>query len=175
MVAAVCAAGAAAAGSASGARADTVLVLQGRTELPGYTGDFDDFAVDLQGNRLFLAAEDHGTLEVFELRSGKHLRSVGGFETPHSIFLVPQTHRLLVTDGSDSIKLLDAGSLAPAGVIKLHPGADSIGFDSGSGHLYVVTGGKDVKLKESWLEEIDLVSTRKVGAVHGDAAHVEAM
>ena len=24
-----------------------VLVLQGRTELPGYTGDFDHFAVDL--------------------------------------------------------------------------------------------------------------------------------
>ncbi|TLY81706.1 MAG: hypothetical protein E6K41_05860 [Gammaproteobacteria bacterium] len=160
---------------ASDARADTVLALQGRTELPGYTGDFDHFAVDLPGNRLFLAAEDHGTLEVFDLRTGRHLRSVRGFDTPHSIFLVPQTHRLLITDGSDSVKLLDAGSLAPAGTLKLHPGADSIGFDSSSGHLYVVTGGKDVKLKESWLEEIDPVSTRKIGEVHLDAAHVEAM
>jgi len=159
----------------SGARADTVLVLQGRTELPGYTGDFDHFAVDLPGNRLFLAAEDHGTLEVFDLRTGKHLKSVSGLQTPHSIFLVPQTHRVLITDGSDSIKLLDAGSLAQAGTLKLHPGADSIGFDRSSGHLYVVTGGKDVKLKESWLEEIDPVSTRKIGEVHLDAAHVEAM
>jgi hypothetical protein len=173
----VAAAGAPAAGlpPASGARADTVLVLQGRTELPGYTGDFDHFAVDLQGNRLFLAAEDHGTLEVFDLHTGKHLKSVAGFETPHSIFLVPQTHRLLITDGSETIKLLDAGSLTPAGAIKLHPGADSIGFDSGSGHLYVVTGGEDVKLKESWLEEIDPVSTRKIGEVQLDAAHVEAI
>ena len=152
-----------------------VLVLQGRTDLPGYSGDFDHFAVDLQGNRLFLAAEDHGTLEVFDLHTGKHLKTVGGFETPHSIFPIPQTHRLLITDGSDSIKLLDAATLAPAGTIKLHPGADSIGFDSASGHLYVVTGGKDVKLKESWLEEIDPVSTRKIGEVHLDAAHVEAM
>jgi len=48
--------------AASGASSDSVLVLQGRTELPGYSGDFDHFAVDLQGNRLFLAAEDHGTL-----------------------------------------------------------------------------------------------------------------
>ena len=173
----VAAAGAPAAGlpPASGARADTVLVLQGRTELPGYTGDFDHFAVDLQSNRLFLAAEDHGTLEVFDLRTGRHLKTVGGFETPHSIFLVSQTHRLLITDGSETIKLLDAGSLAPAAAIKLHPGADSIGSDSGTGHLYVVTGGKDVKLKESWLEEIDPVSTRKVGEVHLDAAHVETM
>lgn len=152
-----------------------VLVLQGRTELPGYTGDFDHFAVDLRSNRLFLAAEDHGTLEVFDLHSGKHLKTVGGFETPHSIYLVEQTHRLLITDGSESIKVLDADSLAQVGGIKLHPGADSIGFDGGTGHLWVVTGGKDVKLKESWLEEIDPVSTRKIGEVHLDAAHVEAM
>jgi hypothetical protein len=152
-----------------------VLVQQGRTELPGYSGDFDHFAVDVPGGRLFLAAEDHGTLEVFDLRSGKHLQSVGGFETPHSIFPIPQTHKLLITDGSDSIKLLDDRTLAPAGTIGLHPGADSIGFDGRTGHLYVVTGGKDVKLKESWVEEIDPVSTRKVGEVHLDADHVEAM
>jgi len=161
--------------AASGASSDSVLVLQGRTELPGYSGDFDHFAVDLQGNRLFLAAEDHGTLEVFDLHTGKHLRSVKGFETPHSIFPIPQTHRLLITDGSESIKLLDAETLASVGTIKLHPGADSIGFDSSTGHLYVVTGGKDVKLKESWLEEIDPVTTHKLGEVHLDADHVEAM
>jgi len=176
-VAAVAAAGSPGAGSpaASGASADSVLVLRGRTELPGYSGDFDHFAVDLQGNRLFLAAEDHGTLEVFDLRTGKHLRSVAGFETPHSIFPIRQTHRLLITDGSETIKLLDDGTLAPVGTIKLHPGADSIGFDGGTGHLYVVTGGKDVKLKESWLEEIDPVTTHKIGEVHLDADHVEAM
>jgi len=84
---------------------------------------------------------------------------------PHSIFPIPQTHRLLITDGSESIKLLDAGTLASVGTIKLHPGADSIGFDSSTGHLYVVTGGKDVKLKESWLEEIDPVTTHKLGEV----------
>lgn len=152
-----------------------VLVQQGRTELPGYSGDFDHFAVDVLGGRLFLAAEDHGTLEVFDLKSGKHLQSVGGFETPHSIFPIPQTHKLLITDGSERIKLLDNRTLAPAGAIELHPGADSIGFDGSSGHLYVVTGGKDVKLKESWVEEIDPVSTRKVSEVHLDADHVEAM
>ena len=163
------------AGRPPAATPDTVLVLQGRTDLPGSSGDFDHFAVDMSGGRLFLAAEDHGSLEVFDLRTGKHLKSIGGFETPHSIFLISQTHRLLITDGSESIKLLDDKTLAPVGTIKLHPGADSIGFDGGSGHLYVVTGGKDVKLKESWVEEIDPVSTRKLGEVHLDADHVEAM
>lgn len=155
--------------------ADQVLVLQGRTKLPTYSGDFDHFAVDLKGNRLFLAAEDHGTLEVFDLKSVKHLKSVTGFETPHSIFLIPQIHKILVTDSSATIKLLDDQTLAPAGTITLHPGADSIGYDSASGHLFIVTGGKDVKMKESWLEEIDPVTSKKIGETHFDADHVESM
>ena len=161
--------------AAGAAASGTALVYRGRTELPGYSGDFDHFAVDLPGNRLFLAAEDHGTLEVFDLKSGQHLKTVKGFEAPHSLFPIPQTHRLLVTDGSDSVKLLDDQTLAPAGSIKLHPGADSIGYDAGSGHLYIVTGGKDVKMKESWLEEIDPVSAKKISEVHFDADHVEAL
>src|SRR5579871_6686997 len=137
--------GSGAAPAGGGTDADAVLVLNGRSELPDYSGDFDHFAVDLPGNRLFLAAEDHGTLEVFDLANGKHLKTVGGFETPHSIFLIPQKHQLLITDGSDSVKLLDDKTLSVVGKIALHPGADSIGYDGASGHLYIVTGGKDVK------------------------------
>ena len=154
---------------------NSALVYRGRTELPGYSGDFDHFAVDLPGNRLFLAAEDHGTLEVFDLKSGRHLKTVKGFETPHSVFPIAQTHRLLVTDGSDSVKLLDDQTLTPVATIKLHPGADSIGYDAGTGHLYIVTGGKDVKLQQSWLEEIDPVTAQKVAEVPFDANHVEAL
>lgn len=159
----------------AGAATKAPLVLRGRTELPGYSGDFDHFAVDLAGNRLFLAAEDHGTLEVFELKSGRHLKTVKGFETPHSVFPIPQKHRLLVTDGSETVKLLDDQTLAPVDSIKLHPGADSIAYDAGSGHLYIVTGGKDVKLRESWLEEIDPLTASKISEVHFDADHVEAL
>src|SRR5207244_203368 len=68
---------------ASGARSDTVLVLQGRTELAGYTGDFDHFAVDLPGSRLFLAAEVHGTPGRSDLRSARHRKSVSSLEPPH--------------------------------------------------------------------------------------------
>jgi hypothetical protein len=162
-------------GASAAADTGAALVWQGRTELPGYSGDFDHFAADMAGNRLFLAAEDHGTLEVFDLATGKHLKSVGGFESPHSIFLIPQKHQLLITDGSEAVKLLDDRTLSVVGKIALHPGADSIGYDAGTGHLYIVTGGKDVKLKESWLEEIDPTTGTKVGEIHFDSDHVEAM
>ncbi|MDT9702796.1 hypothetical protein, partial [Streptomyces sp. P17] len=53
-----------------------------------------------KGNRLFLAAEDHGTLEVFDLKSGAHLKTVTGFETPHSIFYVPSNTTSSVRSGA---------------------------------------------------------------------------
>jgi hypothetical protein len=151
------------------------LAMAGHTELPGYTGDFDHFEADVPRDRLLLAAEDQGTLEVFNLHTGKHLRTVKGFDAPHSPFLVPGTQRLLLTDGSGSIKVLDAESLATTGEIKTHPGADSIGYDAASGRLFVVTGGKDVKLQESWLEEFDPKTGTKYSEVHFDANHVEAV
>src|SRR5579864_8817196 len=75
---------------------DTPLKLVTSVDLPKYSGDFDHFAADVSGNRLFLAAEDHGTLEVFDLKSSKWLKTVKGFDTPHSIFPVPAVHRVLV-------------------------------------------------------------------------------
>src|SRR5579862_9998489 len=44
------------------------VTLLSVTALPGFVGDFDHFAVDLKRNRLLLAAEEHHTLEVFDLR-----------------------------------------------------------------------------------------------------------
>ena len=60
------------------------LRLAGRTELPGYTGDFDHFEYDLPSGRLWLAAEDHGTLDVFDLKTGALRKSLRGVvDTPH--------------------------------------------------------------------------------------------
>jgi hypothetical protein len=159
-----------------GGEPSAVLRVAGRTELPGYSGDFDHFAVDVAGNRLFLAAEDHGTLEVFNLKSGAHEKTVSGVETPHSIFYVPDSKQLLVTDsGPGMTKVLDATTYEVTGSIKLVPGADSLGYDAVRDRLYVVTGGKDVSMKNSVLAEIDPRTGKHVGDVNFDANHVEAM
>lgn len=158
------------------AAAAAPLTLVGQADLPGYSGDFDHFAYDAKGSRLFLAAEDHGTLEVFDLKSGAHLKTVTGFETPHSIFYVPSKNHLLVTDSGDSMtKVLDATTYKVVGTVKLTPGADSIGYDSGSKHLYVVTGGKDVKMTECFLAEIDPATGKHFGDIKFDSNHTEAM
>jgi hypothetical protein len=67
--------------------------------LPGITGDFDHFAVHVKGNGLFLTAEEHKTVEVFDLKTTKHLKSIGGLDTPHSALFLPQSNKVYVVDG----------------------------------------------------------------------------
>lgn len=39
--------------------------------MPEITGDFDHFAYDLKRNRLFVSAEEHHSVEMFDLDTGK--------------------------------------------------------------------------------------------------------
>lgn len=148
----------------------------GRTELPGYTGDFDHFAFDAAGKRLFLAAEDHGTLEVFDLDNGAHLSTLGGVEVPHAPLYLPSSGRLVVTDsGHDGTKVFDMSTGRRIATIPLAPGADSMNFDPGTGEMYVVTGGDNGKLGDSWLARVNPHTGRKDGEVRIESSKVEAL
>jgi DNA-binding beta-propeller fold protein YncE len=143
---------------------------------PGYSGDFDHFGVDVKGNRLFLAAEDHGTLELFNLRTGRHERTLTGFETPHAIIYLPDRNRLIVTDsGKGMTKVLDATTYQTVGHITLEPGADAAEYDASTDHLYIVTGGKDVGMKECFLNEVDPLSGHVYAKLRFDSDHTEAV
>ncbi len=170
------------AGSAAGAMraratpSNEPLKLLGRTEIPGYTGDFDHLAADIPDNRLFMAAEDHGTLEVFNLTTGRHLRTLTTFNTPHGIFLVPGTHRMIVTDsGKGFSRILDTRTFRVVGRIKLAPGADSSVYDPSTGRFYIVTGGSDVGMKVSYLNEIDPHTGHLLRQLRFNSSHTEAV
>ena len=153
-----------------------VLHPHGRTELPGYTGDFDHFAFDARGNRLFLAAEDHGTLEVFDLANGAHLSTLRGVEVPHAPLYLQPSGRLVVTDsGPGGTKVFDMSTGHRIATIPLAPGADSMGFDPATGKMYVVTGGDNGKLKESWLARVNPRTGRKDGQARIESSKVEAL
>ncbi|WP_379988834.1 YncE family protein [Dokdonella soli] len=154
-----------------------VLTPAGRTELPGYTGDFDHFEVDIKGNRLFLAAEDHDTLEVFDLKSAKHLKTISGVETPHGLLYLPDVNKLIVTQtGSDgATKVIDGATYKIVDSFKHTPGADSMGYDAGRKRLYVVAGGRDMKKPDSHLVELDPYTGKSYGELKFDTDKVEAM
>jgi WD40 repeat protein len=153
------------------------LVLLGRTSLSShYDGDVDHLYADIAAKKLFLAAEDHGTVEVFNLATGRHLKTLTGFDTPHAFFLVPGTHRLIVTqDGKEGSVVLDDRDYKVLGHIKLEPGADTEYYDPSSKHLFIVTGGGDVKLKNCWLNELDPWTGKLLRQHEFDSDHVEAL
>jgi len=152
------------------------LKLAQTITLPGYSGDFDHFAVDRQRGRFLLAAEDHATLEVFDLKTAKHLQTVGGFDAPHSILVRPGAQTIVVTDsGKTMTKILDANSYDHKGAIPLVEGADSAGYDAQRNIYYVVTGGKDVDMKTAEIEAVDPDSGKRLGSVKFNDNHVEAM
>lgn len=148
----------------------------GRVDLPGYSGDFDHFAADAGSGRLFLAAEDHGTLEVFDLKSLAHRKTVKGVEVPHAILPWPPLNRLVVTDsGAKGSRAFDLATLKPVSPPPFARGADSAFLDAGRGRLYAVTGGADAKLPTATLEQLDLASGAIVARHEFDAPKVEAM
>jgi DNA-binding beta-propeller fold protein YncE len=150
------------------------LVPSGRTNLPGYDGDFDHLFADLAQNKLFVAAEDHGTVEVFNLKTLKHLKTLTSFKTPHAFFLVPGTHRLIITDDSGP-RIMDDRTYQILGRINVAPGADTEYYDASTKHLYIVSGGGDVNLKNCWLNEINPWTGKVLRQLKFDSDHVEAM
>jgi DNA-binding beta-propeller fold protein YncE len=162
---------------ASYARANEIVPLQllRAVPLPGFSGDFDHFAVDEKGHRLFLAGEDHKTVEVFELKTGRRLKSIAGVGTPHSIFYLPETDRILVSDGEKgTLQILRGSDYSVVEHVDGLAGADSARLDAATQTLYIITGGKDVPLDYSFLVAIDLRTNKKIGELRFESNHVEA-
>jgi DNA-binding beta-propeller fold protein YncE len=152
-----------------------ILSLVQTTDLPGIEGDLDHLAIDTAGQRLFVCAEDNGTLRIIDLKTGKLVRTVKGFKTPHSILYLPEQSELYITDGSNAVQILDSNTFAVKRTIPTTPGADSIGVDRANHLLYAVTGGKDVPLPTSGIAMIDTKAGKVLKEVPIAAIHVEAM
>lgn len=121
-----------------------LLRLTKTVVLSGVQGKLDHFAVDLAGNRLFLAATGSGSVEVIDLKADKVQQSLGGLVKPHGLAWDASTGTLYVTDGALAELLAYKGSpLAVAGTIKLSADADDMMYDAASHMLFVGHGGTD--------------------------------
>jgi DNA-binding beta-propeller fold protein YncE len=166
-------------GFAMEAQSDSVkpLKLIATVPMPGITGDFDHFAVDLEGKRLFLVAEGHKSVEVFDLQTGKTIHSIPGFDEPHAVLYRGDVNEIFVSDGggAGACKILTADTFKPIKSIPLHPDADPISFDPETKMLYVASGGRDGKLGHSVLSIIDTSKNELVGEIKVNSVNIEAM
>jgi len=152
------------------------LKLVATTPLPGFSGDFDHFALDLKGKRLFLTAEDHKTVEVFDL-DGKPLHSITGFGQPHAALFLPDVNKLIVTDGDDfgMVELVSGEDYKILSTIKLPPGVDGAVFNPVNQYYYVESGSDEPGAKTHALNIIDTKTFKHVGDIMLPGSHSEAM
>jgi DNA-binding beta-propeller fold protein YncE len=140
------------------------LKLIATTPMPGFTGDFDHFGLDLKGNRLFLASEDQKTVEVFDLQTGERIHSIKGFGQPLTMAYLAESNRLIVTDGgdTDAVELVDCKEYKIINTLKLGQGVDHGAYNPLNKYFYVENGGgPDGKIHV--LSIIDTKSFKQVG------------
>jgi DNA-binding beta-propeller fold protein YncE len=107
-------------------------------------GDFDHFAIDLEGHRLFLTAEANGVLEVFDTQTNTLIHTITGLKAPHALLYRGDSAKLFVVDGDASeVKVYDSKSYDLLSHIPLTIDADSIAYDPATKYLYVVNAGRE--------------------------------
>jgi len=145
--------------------------------LPGLKeGDFDHFAVDLDGNRLFLTAEANGLVEVFDTQANKLIHTIRGLQAPHSMLYRADLKRLFVVDGDASeIKVYDMTTYGMIGHVPLYIDADSQAYDPATKLMYVVSGGREAHTPYSYISIVDTTQLKKILDIKIDASWLEGL
>ena len=119
----------------------TPLTFIGAVPLPQVKGGFDLMAADINGQRLFLAAQDNNTLEVIDLANKKLLRSVPGFNEPKWVVYRPESNRLYISNGGDgSVRVLDAQTFVQSKQYSFREKANNLRYDVSDSLLFVGVG-----------------------------------
>jgi DNA-binding beta-propeller fold protein YncE len=127
--------------------------------LPGVTGRFDHFALDLKGHRLFVAALGNNSLEAIDLIAGQRIQSIPGLGKPTGILFLPDLHRLFLACGDDgNVRVFDGDHLRLLKTISGLDDADNMRFDAKAGLIYVGYGS-------GALGVIDPVKATTVGTI----------
>src|ERR1700694_1358251 len=139
-------------------------------------GNFDHFAIDLKGGRLFATPENYKAVVVFDLKTGKLIHTMSGIERPHAVLYREDLNRLYVTDGeAGDVKIFDSTTYRLLSSVKLLEDADSIGYDPATKYLYIDNGGGDVHQTYSMLSVIDTTAAEKLADLKIDGETLEAM
>jgi hypothetical protein len=160
----------------SDAQDKTPLRLVQTIPVPGVERKWDHFAVDVTNQRLFVTSEEDPGVEVFDLKSNKHLSALTEFKEPHNVLLFPERREIYVVDGGASeIKILDFDTLQVKGHIALTIDADPMAYDTDAKLLYVVNGGRAAKTPYCLISVVDTGTNTKLSDMKLDSARLESM
>jgi hypothetical protein len=159
------------------AQEKTPLKLVATIPLPGLKdGDFDHFAADVDGHRLFLTAEENDKLEILDTKTNQRIHTMQEVKAPHAILFRKDLKKLFVIEGDASaVKIYDSDGYKPLGEIKVTIDADSIAYDAATSYMYVENGGREAHTPYSLISVIDTNSAKKLRDIKIPSDHVEAI
>lgn len=142
-----------------------------------HDGDFDHFALDAAGQRLFLAAEENSTIIVIDLRTNKVIAKITGAKAPHSLGYNAERKRLYVVDdgGPNQVEIFDGTSFKLLGTFPMDAHADVSIYDPASQLFYVGNGGRQAKEEFTSLSVVDTANDKKVGDIKIDGDRIESV
>src|ERR1035438_3814852 len=117
------------------------LTLDKTIPLLNVEGRIDHMAVDVAGQRLFMAALGNNTVEVLDLQGGKLIQSLPGFSEPQGIAYVPESDRLFIANGSaGTCRILDGHSFKTIIKVAIGEHADNVRYDEAAKKIYIGYG-----------------------------------
>jgi DNA-binding beta-propeller fold protein YncE len=118
-----------------------LLTMDNAIPLPGVEGRIEHMAVDIAGQRLFVAALENNSVEVLDLKIGQIIKSLPGFAGPQGIVYVPEFDKLFVANSGDgTCRILDGHSFKTLSSLALGDDADSVRYDEVEKKVYVGYG-----------------------------------
>jgi DNA-binding beta-propeller fold protein YncE len=160
------------AGHAQQGKPSIPLHLVKSVALPKGFSHFDHFGADAKGNRLFATFEDHNTVEVFDLTTGKTIRSIPGLNVPHNVLYLADLNEVVITDGAGTFNLLRGDTLERINTTKLAINADFVVYDPQAQLFYVTNGGHTAKMDYGLVSVLDK-DGKRLDDIKIDGAHIE--
>jgi YVTN family beta-propeller protein len=122
--------------------AGELLKLETTIPMADVQGRIDHLSIDLNGQRLFVAALGNNSLEVIDLKESKRIHTINGLAEPQGIAYIPSTNRVFVANGKDgSVRAFEAASWKMLSSTSYGDDADNLRLDPSSGHVWVGYGG----------------------------------
>ena len=117
------------------------LVLEARIPLGAVSGRIDHFALDAEGQRLFVAELGNNSVGIVDLKEGRVLRRLDGLSEPQGLAFHAPTGTLYVANAGDgSVRLYQGPDFTPVGRIALGDDADNIRIEPGRNRIVVGYG-----------------------------------
>src|SRR5579872_604919 len=152
------------------------LKLAAKYEIPASVkGRFDHLGLDTAGNLLFVVAEEGGQVLVFDLGSGKIVKTIA-VPHPHAVLIRDDINRIFITDeDKGAVNIYDAKTYELLKAVPIKVDTDSIGYDPATHYLYVDNGGDNAHETFTMLSVVDTTAGTKLADIKIDGDTLEAM